>query len=388
MGNISLGRIKCRFNEDRKSQHSLWRSAGSPFMTLEFYPMKTSLIYFLVVISQLNLSAQLPVVTAIGGEGTNIDWPSIKVYEDTSSEGPGFFYNDCAQGVNPVKASSTLAAQGGKSYGIENLSDANPMTAWVEGAKGYGIGEWFEVEGSRVNSIYNGYQSTPLNWRNNSRVKRFKVYVDGKPFCFLDLTDEMGEQRFELNLEWKDPEHPYRFRFEIADVYKGDKWDDVCISHIDDIACCFAANTQLSSWAGSVVEADALQQGTEILTYDFAGDTVHASAVQLVAHQLHASMLRVTAGGKQIDITSDHPLFIKGQGFISMNALRAQTPQGTYEDIAGRFEVMMWDTATQSSQFVTITSIAVLTGDFQTVTVRSLSSGTSYIVNGFITKTY
>ena len=66
----------------------------------------------------------------------------------------------------PTKASSTLKGQGSKNYSIKNLIDDNPMTAWVEGVTGYGIGEWFEIKG-KANIIYNGYQSSPTNWKNN-----------------------------------------------------------------------------------------------------------------------------------------------------------------------------------------------------------------------------
>jgi len=329
---------------------------------------------------------ELPVITAIGGGGKNIDWPSIKAEEDADPEGPGFFYRDCAQGVKATNASSTLAAQGAKSYNVSNLSDNNPMTAWVEGVGGYGIGQWFEVSAPRVNTIYNGYQATTTSWYNNSRVKRFKVYIDGKAHCFLDLTDEMGAQSFDLGEMYYDSS--YVFRFEIADVYKGAKWDDVAISHVDDVACCFAVNTQLMAVAGSFVEAGSLERGSEIMAYDFAADSVYSSVVEMKSTQKHITLLHISAGSKQIDVTPDHPLYVKDRGFVSMNRLREETPGKSYSEIAGTFELLMWDAAQGASYFATVESVEVLTGDFQTVTVRRLSNGGMYIANGFVSKTY
>lgn len=299
---------------------------------------------------------------------------------------PGIFYQDCAQGVKATKASSTLAAQGAKSYGITNLTDWDPMTAWVEGAAGYGIGEWFEVQAPRVNSIYNGYQATASSWYNNSRVKRFKVHINGKANCFLDLTDEMGEQRFDLGELPYDT--TYIFRFEIVEVYKGAKWDDVGISHVDDLGCCFASNTQLMATAGSFVEAGSLQKGTQILAFDLAADSVYTSTVEMKAAQRHVTLLRITAGGNQIEVTPDHPLYVKDRGFLSMNKLRAETPGKSYGEIAGMYELMMWNADEGISYFSQIDSIEILSGDFQTVTVRQLSDGTMYITSGFVSKTY
>jgi hypothetical protein len=179
--------------------------------------------------------AQLKIIQAIGGEGKSIDWQKITV-EDNSSEHSQFFYHFCPEGVLALSASSTLTSQWTSEYKVENLTDNNPMTAWAEGVPGYGIDEWFEIKAKNINVIYNGYQASPGLWEKNSRVKRFKVYMDGNPLCYLDLTDEMGMQRFELPFE-SDNLTEHVFRFEIKEVYKGILYDNVCISHIDYFLC-------------------------------------------------------------------------------------------------------------------------------------------------------
>lgn len=60
--------------------------------------------------------SELETVYAVGGDGTNVNWTTIK--NESDPEGPGYFYSDCSQGVTPLKASSTLAAQGSKNYKI------------------------------------------------------------------------------------------------------------------------------------------------------------------------------------------------------------------------------------------------------------------------------
>jgi hypothetical protein len=261
------------------------------------------------------------------------------------------------------------------------------MTAWVEGVKGYGIGEWFEVKAGGVNTIYNGYQSSPQNWKNNSRVKRFKVYMNDTAVCYLDLTDEMGKQRFDLDVRQASYDDPITFRFEIVEVYKGDKWDDVAISHVDEMACCYASSTLISTLNGAIPAGD-VALGTSILSYDITADSINAAAVTLNASQQHVTLLRVTAGSQTIEITPDHPLFIEGIGFTALKNLRTAPGDSGYIAIGGKYKVLLWSEENQTSYFQTLDRVEVLHGMFSTVTIRRLSSGTMYIANGFISKTY
>jgi len=332
------------------------------------------------------LNAQLPIVKAVGGKGKQIDWASIKAKEE-AKDGPGFFYNNCAQGVRPMKASSTLSSQGSKNYSIKNLNDDNPMTAWVEGESGYGIGAWFEVEAMTVNTIYNGYQSSPRNWARNSRVKRFKVYVEGKAVCYLDLTDEMGAQHFELphKIEWGKQQ---KFRFEIADVYKGSKWSDVCISHIDHVACCVHKTTQL-------VRNDLKQQSIEqikdkdhLLGIDLTTGKTYTTTAQKVIRQPHLSLLQLKTKNHRIALTATHPIYIKGQGFMSLLQYRTKMKLDSWQDcLDTAIKVKVWDAKTQTLSFETVEAIQKIEGQFETYTIFSAQPQT-YIANGFVSKTY
>jgi hypothetical protein len=124
-------------------------------------------------------------------------------------------------------------------YKVDNIHDLNYRTVWSEGVVGYGIGEYveyhFKAESPRITQIQiaNGYVKSNKAWLENSRVKALKMYVNGKPYAILDLKDSRALQQFNVPvLGRNNGKKDWVLRFEIADVYKGDKYDDVVISEL------------------------------------------------------------------------------------------------------------------------------------------------------------
>jgi hypothetical protein len=150
----------------------------------------------------------------------------------------------CGGGLDSTYASSELV--GGK-YTANNIHDLNYKTAWVEGVTGQGIGEKitydFPPENPRITKIIivNGYVKSPKAWTENSRVKKLKMYVDGKPFALLELADSKQEQSFSFEpLGLSDREDydklltlpRWTITFEIMEVYPGSKYEDTAITEI------------------------------------------------------------------------------------------------------------------------------------------------------------
>lgn len=150
----------------------------------------------------------------------------------------------CGGGLDSTYASSELI--GGK-YSANNIHDLNYKTAWVEGVAGQGIGEKitydFPPENPRITKIIivNGYVKSPKAWTENSRVKKLKMYVDGKPFALLELADSKQEQSFSFTplgvADRKDYDKlrtlpRWTITFEIMEVYPGSKYEDTAITEI------------------------------------------------------------------------------------------------------------------------------------------------------------
>lgn len=153
----------------------------------------------------------------------------------------------CGGGQDTQTASSELSAQGTNTYFAKNAHDLSYETAWVEGVSGYGIGEYLEYhvkpENPRITEIIivNGYVKSDNAWKDNSRVKMLKMYIDDKPYAILELEDTKSEQHFKVdpigyddrqNFELLKKKPDFTMKFEIAEVYPGLKWDDTALTEI------------------------------------------------------------------------------------------------------------------------------------------------------------
>ncbi len=146
----------------------------------------------------------------------------------------------CGGGPHRIKASSELSRMAGFSYEAENAHDFSVFTAWVEGKTDYGIGEsisyYFLPNSPPIThiEILNGYLKNPTVWNNNSRVKKFKLLVNNEPYALLPVMDTTALQRFMLpdTLQSTTKGEDLVLKFEITEVYPGDKYKDVAITEI------------------------------------------------------------------------------------------------------------------------------------------------------------
>ncbi len=130
-------------------------------------------------------------------------------------------------------ASSVLASQGKNSYRARNLLDDKRSTAWVEGKKGDGIGEWILIdfgEPTRPGSIElrNGYTKNDDIYGKNSRVREVQIVTSAGERRSLTLRDTGSFQRIDLSglgeMQW--------LQLQIVSVYPGSKYADTAISEL------------------------------------------------------------------------------------------------------------------------------------------------------------
>tara|TARA_Y100000385_G_scaffold146337_1_gene151960 strand:- start:335 stop:1429 length:1095 start_codon:yes stop_codon:yes gene_type:complete len=360
----------------------------------------TGIVIFSIFIAAGTIYAQNQTIYARGGESI-VNWNEImSEYERQDYEGPPFWFA-CISAPHNAKASSTLSPQGKYNYNANNLNDNDPRTAWVEGKSDYGLGEYFSVQGAMFQGedtniyIYNGYQQSVSSWKNNSRVKKLRVYVDNRPICYVELKDIMGGQYFNLSIEsgetmgkfgdWEF-QAPW-VKFEIVEVYKGDKWNDVAISEIHTRGCCFNSNTNILNF-NEPISIGKLEKGQEVSSLDIETGEIKVTNVILSAKQIHHTLLRVSTEYHTVELTPSHPLFIKGYGLMSLDVLKRDYNFANYEEMLGKIEILVWNKEKGKSEYQQLIKINKIKGDFETHTILKLERGKTYIANGFVTSIY
>lgn len=161
--------------------------------------------------------------------------------------------DDC---VERIRVSSSLDPQGSSDYGLSNLLDMDLTTAWVEGSRGDGTGEWIEIDLSEFSVAYigimNGYTKDESTYYENSRVRKVRIELtyDQDESSYSYFSGDIGETVDLADIPWTvvDDSNFFTFvqliyssgmekpikkiRLEILDVYPGDDYDDLCITEL------------------------------------------------------------------------------------------------------------------------------------------------------------
>ena len=257
----------------------------------------------------------------------------------------------CGGGPKEVTASSFLKSQGSNTYEPKNAHDLNYKNAWVEGVDGYGIGEYllytFGGASPRINEliVINGYVKSKSAWKNNSRVKKLKVYVDDKPYAILNLKDIRASQSFKVepignsnrkNLDALKAKPDWTLKFEILEVYKGLKYDDVAISEIyfDGLDVhCFAKGTKIQLADNSSENIENLKIGDWVAYMDFKTKQIKSAKIEKLEKVIHHGLVKYRfKSGLEITVTQDHPFRIKNKGWASLKPDKSKLYKG-FENI-------------------------------------------------------
>ena len=102
-----------------------------------------------------------------------------------------------------VTASSTRSPDGSTTYDPRNVVDGSPATAWDEGVKGPGVGEWIRCDFDRQVKLLSmriapGYFKNAQLWAHNNRLAAATLYFSDGSSRHLSLSDRMAEQSFEV----------------------------------------------------------------------------------------------------------------------------------------------------------------------------------------------
>ena len=183
-------------------------------------------------------------VLAYGGEGDfyRVEYAGMRgyVHADYLSTEPAPFsmrlagdpgYARLDTSAIEAYASSEQVDQYGY-YAAANANDADPSTAWAEGAGGAGEGEWLSLFFSEQKvagfAIRAGYQRSADTYNANGRPADIRVSVAGESDCTVTLDDARGEQVVLFSY----PVVTDYLSIEICSVYGGASNAYTCISDV------------------------------------------------------------------------------------------------------------------------------------------------------------
>jgi hypothetical protein len=302
----------------------------------------------------------------------------------------------CGAGEYSVTTTSELSSNGKLDYKAKNLTDFSYQTAWVEGKKGYGIGESitfsFAPTHPRVTTIIfaNGYVKSEKAWKDNSRVHKLKMLVNNEPYAIIELKDIYSKQIIELekplgNSDRKDfdklkEKDNWNIKFEILSVYKGDKYDDTAISEIyfDGLDVhCLAKGTLITMSDKTLKKIEDLKVGDEIMSYNKETDEYESSIIKELASQIHKDLINIEfSNGMQLTCTKDHPFLAKNLSWTSMNPKKTERDYEINDVIQLKVRTKVRNLKSEL-EVVKITEI--------TYTIVDLSKNKTFVANGIIT---
>jgi len=298
-------------------------------------------------------------------------------------------YNDCMESrVYKIFASHYLKPQGKNNYKPYYLYNFDLEGAWATTG---GVGEYiiYKLHGGQdithIN-IANGYVKDKKTWKNNSRVKKLKVYLNGKFFAILNLKDTQFNS-FAID-EIKTNIDGIEIRFEILEIYKGDKYNDIAISEIyfnRDVRCCFTKGTKISTLKSNIA-IENLKIGDKILTYDMKTKKIKETTIKKLAKQKHNNIVTYTfKDGKSVTTTTDHPFMIESKGWSSLTPKISKNYKGMKEikkiKTGDQFKFFTKDNKITTNKLI---NIKYLNTEKMTYTISELSSGNNFIANGFL----
>lgn len=132
-----------------------------------------------------------------------------------------------------VCATSSLSVQKNYNFGPDQAVDSNPKTAWVEGARGPGLGNWImlrfdQAKPVRYLGFENGFgkQIDSERWEQLARVKDALIETSDGLLEKVRLRDTDQPQFVDLGREVQ----PTWIRLTLLSVYPGTKWQDTALT--------------------------------------------------------------------------------------------------------------------------------------------------------------
>ena len=301
----------------------------------------------------------------------------------------------CGGGPYKVTSSTYLKEIGKSTYIPDNIHDFDLFTAWVADTKNGIIGKkinfHFKPFSPRVNKIiiYNGYMKDIELWKENSRAKTLKLYINKGTYAILELEDVTGSQSFNIDpIQSTDSTKDLILTFEVLDIYKGSKYNYLAISEINfdgmDVHC-FAAGTKILMVNHSEKNIEEIQKGDSILSFNIISNQFETFTVAQLITASHSNLVKLIFSDNEIIVTDDHPFYTGNNQWSSVNSQKSNTD---YVQSGFIQPLEIWDKVfIPARNEYSILKKIILMKDTRLTYSIELTKGENFIANGFLVKT-
>jgi hypothetical protein len=192
----------------------------------------TVFVLYVIVSRTIGPSTDTSITAYTGSAGTLATLAGSSTTASSTSTTAGVVKGSIQVRPHAATASSSLASTSLTDYRPTNLLDGDTATAWVEGAKGTGAGQWIKLEfDSSVKlariEIANGYQADDTHFKGFVRVKSIEIdYSDGTRQV-AQLQDAQGLQVIQPAV----PETLW-IKLVILSVYPDYQWSQAALSEV------------------------------------------------------------------------------------------------------------------------------------------------------------
>jgi intein/homing endonuclease len=176
-------------------------------------------------------------------------------------------------------------------------------------------------------------------------------------------------------------------KFEITDVYPGDKYDDTAITELffDGIDVhCVGKGTRILMNDHSLKNIEEIKAGDVVKSFDITRNNYVASTVKKVYKATHGELLKLKLeNNAEIMVTEEHPFLTKDKSWCShapQKSLYNQWIVNEYE--AG--DSFAFHTDAESLNYVKLIEIEKINSPGTETYTLELESGNNFIGNGFI----
>ena len=211
----------------------------------------------------------------------------------------------------------------------------------------------------------------------------------GELYDDLALQDETASQSFKINaIQSTDSKKDLVLTFEVIEIYKGTKYDDLAISEINfdglDVHC-FASGTNILLANKTEKNIELIKTGDSILTFNKQTNQLSKAAVTQLVVTRHSNLIKLTFDDREIIVTDDHPFFTENKQWSSVNPDKSNNSY-LQDNFVTRLSINDNVFVPADNKFIRLKNIEQLAGEQLTYTI-DITTGDSFIANGLLVKT-